>query len=578
MIMKVQVYSVEINNKIIWNYTLSIDVDLGYWYSKSIDNLFVIDSFFSIGYAESLVNYLNKQPYCDLKKKFMKLEYSCMLMKTTDDFCIYIQKYKQWKEEVHQALQGRIILFEELKLIQQSIEVVDLDEIINIQNIQLGYLHNEIDLTASIIYPYNIAKNTRVKNIKCRRCGSSKNIVIGYCERCKDICATCENCIQLGRSKSCSPLLNFNFEEELNNRGFTIDVKQIELNDFQKQISEKTIQFLSDKEKKELLIWAVTGAGKTEMTFPVIASALNKGYKVLFTAPRKDVVIDLIPRFKKVFLNFPIVCLYGGSIEKWSNGLLYIATTHQTIRFADYFDLIILDEMDAYPYENNNNLQFSVKRSLKSDGQMIMMTATPSKEWIEKVNQCKTESVILPLRYNQKPLPIPDIKIIPSKQKLIKHKNPYKIIDEFIKNVKTRHGQAFIFVSSIREVSSWTESLNRWYDNEKFVGVDSSDSDRDNKIQQFKQGRYSFLVTTTILERGVTVPNLHVMVIGADSRIFTESTLVQIAGRVGRDSQISTGIIWFLAENMTNDMIKAKNQIKRLNNIANKLSKYRTHI
>ena len=41
------------------------------------------------------------------------------------------------------------------------------------------------------------------------------------------------------------------------------------------------------------------------------------------------------------------------------------------------------------------------------------------------------------------------------------------------------------------------------------------------------------LLTTTILERGVTFPNIDVAVIGAEDAIFTESALVQIPGRAG---------------------------------------------
>ncbi|MDG3045198.1 hypothetical protein OE903_19940 [Bacillus sp. B6(2022)] len=42
------------------------------------------------------------------------------------------------------------------------------------------------------------------------------------------------------------------------------------------------------------------------------------------------------------------------------------------------------------------------------------------------------------------------------------------------------------------------------------------------------------MVTTTILERGVTIQDVQVGVLGAESPIFTESALVQISGRAGR--------------------------------------------
>ncbi len=73
------------------------------------------------------------------------------------------------------------------------------------------------------------------------------------------------------------------------------------------------------------------------------------------------------------------------------------------------------------------------------------------------------------------------------------------------------------------------------------------------------------LLTTTILERGVTIANLDVAVLGAEDRIFTESALVQIAGRVGRSSQYSTGNITFFHYGKTEAMVKAKRQMIQMN-------------
>ena len=56
----------------------------------------------------------------------------------------------------------------------------------------------------------------------------------------------------------------------------------------------------------------------------------------------------------------------------------------------------------------------------------------------------------------------------------------------------------------------------------------------------------SLLVTTTILERGVTISNVAVAVLGAENPVFDEAALVQISGRVGRDRKFPEGEICFL--------------------------------
>ncbi|KHF29008.1 Transcription-repair-coupling factor [Anoxybacillus sp. BCO1] len=86
----------------------------------------------------------------------------------------------------------------------------------------------------------------------------------------------------------------------------------------------------------------------------------------------------------------------------------------------------------------------------------------------------------------------------------------------------------------------------------------------------FRRGHIPILVTTTILERGVTVPNIDVAVFGAEQPIFTESALVQIAGRVGRSAQYPTGDIRFFHFGKTKAMVKAKRHIVRMNDEARK--------
>ena len=67
----------------------------------------------------------------------------------------------------------------------------------------------------------------------------------------------------------------------------------------------------------------------------------------------------------------------------------------------------------------------------------------------------------------------------------------------------------------------------------KVEGVHAEDPMRKEKVAAFRKGEIPLLVTTTILERGVTVKNLQVAVLGAEEEIFSESALVQIAEQGG---------------------------------------------
>ncbi|WRK55966.1 DEAD/DEAH box helicase family protein [Coprobacillaceae bacterium CR2/5/TPMF4] len=118
---------------------------------------------------------------------------------------------------------------------------------------------------------------------------------------------------------------------------------------------------------------AVCGAGKTEITYEVIKYALNNNHCVCFTTPRKELVIELANRIQSQFSNIDITCVYGGH-TKITSGQFIICTTHQLYRYPNTFDLLILDELDAFPYANNDVLQSILENSIK--GNYIYMSAT----------------------------------------------------------------------------------------------------------------------------------------------------------------------------------------------------------
>nr|WP_313784528.1 DEAD/DEAH box helicase [Paenibacillus larvae] len=132
------------------------------------------------------------------------------------------------------------------------------------------------------------------------------------------------------------------------------------LSEAQSAASAEAVRFLdrrrkntADRQPDRFLIWAVTGAGKTEMIFPLIAHELARGGRVLIATPRRDVVLELAPRIAKAFAGVELAVLYGGSTDRWERGALTIATTHQLLRFTQAFDLVVIDELDAFPYHKN---------------------------------------------------------------------------------------------------------------------------------------------------------------------------------------------------------------------------------
>ena len=87
-----------------------------------------------------------------------------------------------------------------------------------------------------------------------------------------------------------------------------------ELSVGQIRASEQIVSWL--EQKKTGLVWAVCGAGKTEIIFRGLEKAFAKGWRVLLATPRTDVVKELEPRFQQAFPSIRMAALYGGSEHK----------------------------------------------------------------------------------------------------------------------------------------------------------------------------------------------------------------------------------------------------------------------
>ena len=172
-----------------------------------------------------------------------------------------------------------------------------------------------------------------------------------------------------------------------------------ELTDLQKEISK----LISEKmETGDVLVWAVTGAGKTELCMDFISQCLKQRKRIAVVIARRQVVLELTERFKKSFHGH-VTPLCEGYTDDLSGDLI-VCTAHQCYRFFDKkFDYIIVDEPDAFPYYGNAVLQGIVRNSCK--GNMLYLTATPDSELLENCQVLRLFS--RPHGYD---LPVPVIK------------------------------------------------------------------------------------------------------------------------------------------------------------------------
>lgn len=387
----------------------------------------------------------------------------------------------------------------------------------------------------------------------CRRCGNQQ-LTPFNCAKCEGPCLYCRNCIRMGRISRCTELISWT--------GPSLELKQKvvfawngTLTPDQQRASDELMRSVNSNESH--LIHAVCGAGKTELLFPVIAQLLKDGKRVCVATPRTDVVLELAPRFKQVFPKTVIHALYGGAPNQKDFAQLIIATTHQLYRFENAFDVIFVDEADAFPYSIDISLEFAVNKAKKLDRAVHYITATPSKDLLRDV---KNKSVIS-IRFHEYPLPVPRFDSLWNYMKQIKKgKYPSKLkvwTDERMNN----HEPFLIFFPTIKLMEQAT------YLFENIPSVHAEDPQRKDKVLMLRNKQVPGLLTTSILERGITIENLQVAVVGAEESIFSSSALIQICGRVGRSSEYPAGDIVFFHHGISNEMDEAKYLIEEHNKV-----------
>jgi competence protein ComFA len=460
------------------------------------------------------------------------------------------------------------------------------NKLLNMADLALRYsgkllLRNEISLEENTFQQMLSAKlftptqSITRKNFyyQCRRCGNQDRRLFADipCQLCCKTHVYCRKCIEMGRVMECESLYHWSGEKPVWPEHDNPCSWEGKLTMMQQQAAER-ITAAVKKREKELLIWAVCGAGKTEMLFPGITEALKLGMRICLATPRADVVRELKPRLQQAFQYVTVQALYGGSKDKDGTAQLMIATTHQLLRYKEAFDMIIIDEVDAFPYHADPSLPFATTRAKNSACTTIYLTATPRKQHQSLIRRKKLPHIFVPIRYHGHPLPVPKMQMTFSLQKDLQKNMPPVTFISWLKKRKNPRRQLLIFVPTISIAEKLLKNIAEVLLQEKVIKnrdklnfVHAEDPDRAEKVLQFREKELTVIITTTILERGVTFPSVDVAIFNAGHEVFDEAALVQISGRAGRSADDPTGEVIFFHDGKTEAMVQAINAIKQMN-------------
>lgn len=322
-----------------------------------------------------------------------------------------------------------------------------------------------------------------------------------------------------------------------------INALPFELTSGQKQAINEILQDMNSDAPMQRLLQGDVGSGKTVVATIMLLAAIENGYQGALMAPTEILAQqhynNLVQWLTPMGLS---VGLFLGSHGKrirqkfetdLKNGQTHIAVgTHALIQENVEFNnlgAIVVDEQHRFGVKQRNILK---KKS--QNPQILTMTATPIPRTLAlTVHGDLDLTVINELPKGRKP-----IKTILTGS----HKQVWDLIKKEVESGR----QAYVVYPLIDESETLSakaatieaEKLQAEVFPQFKIGLlhgKLKNDEKDEVMKDFKAGKYDILVSTTVVEVGVDVPNATVMVIENAER-FGLSQLHQLRGRVGRNS------------------------------------------
>ena len=298
------------------------------------------------------------------------------------------------------------------------------------------------------------------------------------------------------------------------------------------------------------LLQGDVGSGKTVVAGLAMYAALSAGKQAALMVPTEILAEQHKESLQNLFPDLPIALLTGGLkaaekrevLEEIASGTAQlIVGTHALIQEGVHYQdlgLVIIDEQHRFGV--------SQRRILREKGQnpdVLMMTATPIPRTLAITAFGDMDVSII----DQMPAGRKEIIT-----RWVKHEQLEVVLDWLVKELG-KGSQAY-FISPLIEESealdlknalALQEELETFFGQRARVSLlhgKMKSEEKDAIMQAFKEHQVDVLVSTTVIEVGVNVPNATVMVI-MDADRFGLSQLHQLRGRVGRGNKQSYAIL-----------------------------------
>ncbi|MGC6768075.1 transcription-repair coupling factor [Enterococcus sp. LJL51] len=317
-----------------------------------------------------------------------------------------------------------------------------------------------------------------------------------------------------------------------------------------------TAEIKHDMEKSrpmDRLLVGDVGFGKTEVALRAAFKAIAAGKQVAFLVPTTILAQQHYETIQDRFEGFPVEVgllsrfrtkkQQNETIEQARKGQVDILVgTHRIlskdVAFSD-LGLLIIDEEQRFGVKHKERL-----KQLRAQVDVLTLTATPIPRTLHmSMLGVRDLSVIETPPENRYPI-----------QTYVMESNP-GAIREGIERELARGGQVFYLYNRVDTIEKKVEELQALVPQARiaYAHGQMTEIQLENTLFDFIERQYDILVTTTIIETGVDIPNANTLFV-ENADYMGLSTLYQLRGRVGRSNRVAYAYFMYEPQKILNEV------------------------
>ncbi len=316
---------------------------------------------------------------------------------------------------------------------------------------------------------------------------------------------------------------------------------------------------MEKKQPMDRLLCGDVGYGKTEVAIRAAFKAAIEGKQVAILVPTTILAQQHYETFRERFSGFPmtlqVLSRFRSKKEQTetmkglkSGTVDIVIGTHRLlssdIKFKD-LGLLIVDEEQRFGVSHKEKL-----KRLKANVDVLTLTATP-----------------IPRTLHMSLLGVRDLSVIetppenrfPVQTYVVEYSG--SLIREAIERELARNGQVYFLFNRVMGIHQMAEQISALVPDARVAVAHGqmNEQELEKTILDFLDGEFDVLVSTTIIETGVDIPNVNTLIVH-DSDKMGLSQLYQLRGRVGRSNRIAYAYLTYQRDKVLTEVSEKRLQ------------------